>query len=357
MASIALGVRVLLAIVFATAAAGKLADRPGARRALADFGMPARLVNPVALLLPAAELAAAVALVVQQSARWGAVAALGLLIVFVVGIAKAMARGEAPDCHCFGQLSSAPAGRGTLIRNGILALPAVLVVAYGPGEAIDSWVSARSAAELVAVAAGVLALALGAFCLRLWLENRDLRRGLATARESLAAFPAGLPIGAPAPGFALPTVDGQTTTLDDLRGRGKPVALVFVSPTCAPCVSMLPDLARWQTTLADRLTIALLAAGDVREIRRVSEQHGLTNVLVQDDAEVFEAYRAAASPSVVIVTTEGRIGSDTRSSQAIVEAVIRRSLRGGTLVPTPRPAPANGERFEVREWSGTGSPA
>ena len=37
-------------------------------------------------------------------------------------IAIAMARGKAPDCHCFGQLHSAPAGWKTLARNGVLVL-------------------------------------------------------------------------------------------------------------------------------------------------------------------------------------------------------------------------------------------
>ena len=95
-----------------------------------------------------------------------------------MGIARAISRGEAPDCHCFGQLHSAPAGRGTLARNGVLAALAGVVVVHGPGTPLDTWVDARSAAELVAVAIGILAARPGASCLRLWLDNRELRGDL-----------------------------------------------------------------------------------------------------------------------------------------------------------------------------------
>ena len=46
---------------------------------------------------------------------WLAFAAIvaALLLAFVGGIAFNMARGNAPDCHCFGQLHSEPAGRSS----------------------------------------------------------------------------------------------------------------------------------------------------------------------------------------------------------------------------------------------------
>src|SRR5262249_21383973 len=147
------------------------------------------------------------------------------------------------------------------IRNALLAVPAVFVVAYGPGTSIDAWVSARSGAELVAVVTGAAGAALAALCVRLWITNRSLRDDLRRANEQLSAFPAGLPIRAHAPDFALPDVEGQLTTLQELLAKGKPIALVFVGAQCDACHVMLPDLARWQATLPDRLTIALLGAG------------------------------------------------------------------------------------------------
>ena len=169
----------------------------GARSPISAF--PSRTLPVAALLLPLLELATAVALIPPASARWGAVAAMALLLAFIGGIANALARGEAPDCHCFGQVHSAPAGRGTLVRNAVLAVLAAVVVVEGPGPSIPDWVSARTPAELVAVAAGAAAIALAALALRLWSDRRDLRRDLAAARAELAALPPGLPVGAQAP--------------------------------------------------------------------------------------------------------------------------------------------------------------
>src|SRR5919198_232290 len=108
MQGVALWASILLAVVFATAAASKFADQAGTHQALADFGMPSRSLKALSVLLPLAELAIAVALLFRPTARWAAIGALALLVVFMVAIARAMARGEAPDCHCFGQISSSP---------------------------------------------------------------------------------------------------------------------------------------------------------------------------------------------------------------------------------------------------------
>ena len=66
--------------------------------------------------------------------RWGAAGSLVLLALFVVGLTRSLRRGEAPDCHCFGQLHSKPASWVTVARNLVLALPAVYVVLAGPGS-------------------------------------------------------------------------------------------------------------------------------------------------------------------------------------------------------------------------------
>lgn len=41
-----LAARLMLALVFAVAGLAKLADRPGSRQALRDFGLPTRLAAP-----------------------------------------------------------------------------------------------------------------------------------------------------------------------------------------------------------------------------------------------------------------------------------------------------------------------
>jgi hypothetical protein len=104
--------RLLLALVFLSAGVAKLADREGARRAIVEFGVPSALATPLGLLPPSGELVVATSLLPASTAWWGALGALALLSLFVVGISINLARGRKPDCHCFGQLHSArPIGR------------------------------------------------------------------------------------------------------------------------------------------------------------------------------------------------------------------------------------------------------
>ena len=133
--------RLLLALVFALAAVGKIKDRAGSRQAITDFGLPAPLAIPLGILLPLCELAVAAALIPKATAWWGAVGALALLLLFVAGIGINIARGRKPDCHCFGQIHSAPAGWKTLLRNGLLAALAGFVVWEGKVDAGPSAVA------------------------------------------------------------------------------------------------------------------------------------------------------------------------------------------------------------------------
>lgn len=359
---VAFGVRALLALVFTVAAAGKLVDRAGAKRALADFRVPRVLIAPIGWLLPIAELAVAAALLVTPSARAGAIGAAILLLAFMAGVGAAMARGEAPDCNCFGQIGSAPAGKSTLARNAVLVAVAGFAIAAGPGTDPGSWLGGRTQAEVVVLVLALLAVALGAAVANLVTAKRGLESDLAHATESLAAFPPGLPIGAVAPSFALPTATGSIISLNDLLARRRPLALLFVSPSCRPCRYMFSDLSRWQRTLSDRLTIALIASGTADEARGMSEEFGLHDVLFQEDPTVFRAYRASGTPSVVIVSPDGNIGSRVRASHGVVEALIRRAARDAVPVPDGAVEVGAGDGrdatpplFEVQRWSGRGA--
>src|SRR5712692_9344001 len=150
--------RLLLAAVFFVAGFAKLADLPGARQALRDFGVPAVLANPFGVLLPLAEIVVAVALVPSASAWWGALGALALLLLFVAGISYNLGRGRTTDCHCFGQIDSSPDGWQTLIRHLLLTAIAGFVVLFGrtnAGTDILSWFGPLAVAQRVEFIVGV----------------------------------------------------------------------------------------------------------------------------------------------------------------------------------------------------------
>jgi hypothetical protein len=79
-------------------------------------------------------------------------------------------------------------------------------------------------------------------------------------------------------------------------------------------------------------------------------------VLVQKDSEVFHAYRAAATPSVVIVGADGNVASQTRSTQVLVETLVRRAVRDHAAASQQPSAVSNGAPFEVRRWSNVVGP-
>ena len=96
--------RLALSGVFIYAGALKLRDPHSFSESVASFRLlPPMLVNPVALTLPMLELFAAVmALGAGRWRRLGAFSLLALLVVFLLALATALARGINVDCGCFG---------------------------------------------------------------------------------------------------------------------------------------------------------------------------------------------------------------------------------------------------------------
>lgn len=332
MATAVLVIRILLAAVFATAGVGKLLDIEGSRQAMRDFGLSDALARMAGVLLPVAELATAVLLIFRPTAQVGATLGLVLLLAFIAGIANALRQGMAPDCHCFGQIHSAPAGPETLVRNGILAAAAAFALIEGTGPAIDGWFNSHSGAAVAALILGFAAGLLAIFSFQLWTEVRQLRKDLATSRSqaarAAALAPPGLPVGTEAPDFAVQSLTGETVTLRDLLAPGLPALLMFTSPGCGSCAEIFPSLRRWQQTLSERLTIAVLSVGDAKSNQAVVDQYGLERLLIQEDGEVIESYRIRGTPSALLVNPDGTIGTIAAESVFEIEPMVRTVLRG-----------------------------
>jgi thiol-disulfide isomerase/thioredoxin len=319
MADMALLARLVLAGIFVLAAVAKIVDRARSEEAVVDFGVPDRFAPTVAFLLPVAELAVAALLVPASSAALGGVGALALLGLFSLTVALNLKAGRTPDCHCFGQLGAQRIGPGTLLRNGLLAGLAVVVLLAGPGLPAGApleWFADRSSGEQAAVVVGLLLVGvIAGLCVVVAGLLRQQGRLLLRLDEielmvkDRSEYP-GLEVGTVAPSFALASVvSGQTLTLEALLAPGRPVALLFVDPHCRPCRKVLPDVPRWAKEHADRLTVVVITAGDAVAARRKAEEVGLSELLVQDRHEVAEAYRTTATPSAVLVGPDQRIAS------------------------------------------------
>ena len=102
----------------------------------------------------------------------------------------------------------------------------------------------------------------------------------------------GLAVGETASDFALPSLDGNTVTLESLRAPGKPVVVLFTTPDCGPFVEIFPPIERWQAKHSGTLTIAIVSEGDRGQNATMASEHALTTMLLQEDWEVGEAYGA-----------------------------------------------------------------
>jgi uncharacterized membrane protein YphA (DoxX/SURF4 family) len=316
-----LSIRCVLAVVFVVAAVGKLVDLDGSRRALEEFGVPARAARFGGVALPVVEFGVGVALLFPPTARWGAVGALALLLMFAAGVARVMARGEAPDCHCFGQIHSEPAGRSTLIRNLALAVLAAVVVFAGPGPTVNGALGSLHGAEVALAAVSVFAAVLAVAVAQLWGDRRRLRSEL---DEAIAAkAPPGLPRGTAAPMFELACVRGASGALTELISPPRPTVLVFVSTGCEPCLMMLPSLGHWQDALSGSVTLAAIFEGEREAVERLTGEHDLSVALAQIDREAFDLYSLRATPSAVLVDADGTIAGAPAEGVVAIEALIR----------------------------------
>lgn len=331
--------RLGLAAVLLVAGVGKLLDVDASRSAVEGFGVPKRVARVGGTLLPFAEIAIAIALVVRPSSRWAAGVAVVVLLAFIAGIARALSRGERPDCGCFGALHSAPAGRGQIVRNGLLTALGLFVIAGGPGRATVAWISGTATAQVLLAAFAVAAVALVALSATLLRERQHLRGSLAAFRSVVETIPPGLPIGSPAPEFRGLDLDGEPFTLADLRARRFPVALIFGVPGCGPCSALLDEIPEWRESLSERITFGFVGLGTYQRFATASARTGLSlqeiyerdpelRQEMQDLDEVHGAYRVHATPAAVIVTPEGTVASATVDGRLAIMGLIRLVVNG-----------------------------
>ncbi len=343
MSIVVLVARLVLTAVFAASGIAKIADLPGTRRAIAGFGfrdLPARVL---AWVLPIGEIGVATLLLPASTAWLGSLLAVALLIAFCTAIGVNLYRGRTPDCHCFGQLHSEPVSSKTLVRNAVLALPAVLVLIAGrtnPGPSAVAWTGdLRLAEAILSGVSVVLAAALTGVIIalrRLLVRQRELAEsvrvmerlfdardeGRLTQLAAAAQTPRGLPVGAPAPDAQLATIDGDYVTLHALIEDYPAVALLFVSAGCSPCRELLSRVAGWQRDWSARLRLIVIAPGSREANARLLADYPDLGLLFTGDVPLAAAYRAQWTPAAVILSHQGRIASETRFGVADIESML-----------------------------------
>ena len=166
------------------------------------------------------------------------------------------------------------------------------------------------------------------------LEAIEARLGKHPAEDPRK--PVGLPIGAPAPDFELPDLAGGRRKLSEFRGQD--VLLIFFGPKCGFCTKMAADLAALPTDGSGGRPIPIIVTnGDTNENRKLVEHYGLRCVvLLQEQMEIANQYRAQGTPMGYRIDAEGRIASELAVG---AEALLK--LAAAQIPPRPVPG-ANG---------------
>lgn len=357
--------RLALALIFGVAGIAKLNDTAGTRRALTDFGLPEWFAGPLARVLPIVEITVAVALLPLASAWWGAVAAATLLLIFTAVMVINLARGHAPDCHCFGQLHSQPVSWAMCARNlALTALAGAVVISGNTGLSAAELLADMKAGEvftLALAAAGVALLAATLLYLRKTInqqaalltqveaikkaiaegyhkpapverDEEDYDQPAPVERKDISAPAEGLPVSAMAPDFTLPVVGGGQVSLAGLLAEGQPVLLLFVSPSCAPCKSLLPQIKVWERDYSAQLTIALLSKGSTEEVQSKLTKYGARHLLLQGESDVAKDYQAVWTPAAVLVSREGKIASPVTYGDGEIRALVNHTVTTGASI-------------------------
>ncbi len=140
-------------------------------------------------------------------------------------------------------------------------------------------------------------------------------------------------VGHLAPDFTLPSLDGQTVRLSDLRGKA--VLLNFWATWCAPCRLEMPTMDKAYQEYKSRgleILAVSLDAGSNSVVKNFMQELKLDfPVLLDPDMEVLRLYRQFSIPATFLIDKQGivrhrelgyRDWTDPESRR-LIEAILR----------------------------------
>lgn len=171
-----------------------------------------------------------------------------------------------------------------------------------------------------------------------------------------------MPLGTPAPDFALPdTVSGQTTTFADVAGENGTVVL-FICNHCPYVIHIIDEIVK----VAERyqpqgIGFVAISSNDVSErpedgpehMARFADEKGFIFPYLYDESQaVAKAYDAVCTPDLFVFDADGKCAyrgqfdeSRPRSSIPVTGADLRASLDAlldGDMIPADVQVPSQG---------------
>lgn len=137
-----------------------------------------------------------------------------------------------------------------------------------------------------------------------------LTRQLGVLHERIAPAGAlmlnrGLTVGEPAPLLEVAALDGRALKIAAPRTDGRSTLLLFVSPTCPVCKTLLPAVQSSRRDERSWLDVILASDGDVAEQREFVRTQGLDAIPYVVSPALGLAYQVSRLPFAALVDEQG----------------------------------------------------
>ena len=141
----------------------------------------------------------------------------------------------------------------------------------------------------------------------------------------------GLARGATAPDFQLTDQYGNTQQLSGYKG--KPVVLLFGSPHCNPCRTLLPQLHDWSKAHPEVAVLWLNATTEEESLKFVSDTGATLPVLPHPpEKNLMDRYRVRVTPFMFLLDEGGVVRAKGLVNTKSGLDLYYRELRGGPAV-------------------------
>jgi len=153
------------------------------------------------------------------------------------------------------------------------------------------------------VALWILLLVLSAVVLALVRQVGVLHERIAPAGALM--LNRGLVVGEPAPALEVADLEGRTHRPGAARPDGRSTLLLFVSPTCPVCKSLLPVVKSARKDERGWMDVILASDGDSAEQREFVRSQGLEGIPYVVSAALGLAYQVSRLPFAALLDEQG----------------------------------------------------
>ena len=115
----------------------------------------------------------------------------------------------------------------------------------------------------------------------------------------------GLAVGEPAPAIDVSDVEGRPQRIGGTRADGRSTLLLFVSPTCPVCKSLLPAVKSSRKDERGWLDVILASDGDAKEQREFVRAQALEDIPYVVSAPLGLAYQVSRLPFAALLDGGG----------------------------------------------------